>query len=150
MYTVLAYLVSLFVIVISVLTTLYIKSELERMFREKKDVVPFHICNVIIILMVSFVTHAVMTLYVAENEFKWMLQLVLLLFIILPIYILGHFAFEKYKQVNRKYDTIENRKVIILNERHLGKKRPAIFKNYNAGAKENNSREYRKKKLPHR
>lgn len=150
MYTFLAYFVTLFVIVTAVFTTLFIKSELERMFREKEDVFPFHICNVIIILMASFVTHAVMTLYVAGNEFKWMLQLVVLLLIILPIYILGHIAFEKYKQKSRKYETTENRKLIVLNEKQLGKKRPEIFKTYNAAGKDSNTNKYRKKRLPHR
>jgi hypothetical protein len=46
MYSFLAYFFSLFVIVISVFTTLFVKNELERLFREK-DVLPFHICNVV-------------------------------------------------------------------------------------------------------
>src|SRR3954471_12565849 len=98
MYTFLAYFVSLFVILISVFITLFVKNELERLFQEK-DVLPFHICNVIIILMVSMLAHTVMTKYIIGNEFNWILQLIILMFIILPIYILGHFAFEKYKTI---------------------------------------------------
>lgn len=137
MYTVLTYFVSLFVIVISVFITLFIKNELERMFREKNNMVPFHICNVLITLMVSFAAHAVMTIYIIGNELNWILQLVILMFIILPIYILGHFAFEKYKLVYQKYKTAESGKVIVLNEKYLKKKRwPSKFKNYNDFSRE--------------
>ncbi|MFJ5624883.1 hypothetical protein ACIQD3_19680 [Peribacillus loiseleuriae] len=137
MYTVLSYFVSLFVIVISVFITLLFKNELERMFQEKKDMVPFHICNVLITLMVSFAAHAVMTIYIIGNEFNLILQLVILMLMILPIYILGHFAFEKYKSVYRKYITAENGKVIVLNEKYLKKKKWfSKFKNYNAISKE--------------
>ncbi|MGE8081245.1 hypothetical protein [Peribacillus loiseleuriae] len=137
MYAVLSYFVSLFVIVISVFITLLFKNELERMFQEKKDMLPFHICNVLITLMVSFAAHAVMTIYIIGNEFNLILQLVILMFMILPIYILGHFAFEKYKSVYRKYITAENGKVIVLNEKYLKKKKWfSKFKNYNAISKE--------------
>lgn len=137
MYTGLTYLVSLFVIVISVFVTLMIMSELERLFREKKAVVPFHICNVLITLMVTFAAHAVMTIYIIGKEVNWTLQLVILMFIILPVYILGHFAFEKYKSVYRKYTPGENGKVIILNEKYIKKKKGfSKFKNYNAVSKE--------------
>lgn len=137
MYTVLTYFVSLFVIVISVFITLFIKNELERMFREKNNMVPFHICNVLITLMVSFAAHAVMTIYIIGNELNWILQLVILMFIILPIYILGHFAFEKYKLVYQKYITAESGKVIVLNEKYLKKKKwPSKFKNYNDFSRE--------------
>ncbi|KAB2329385.1 hypothetical protein F7731_22625 [Cytobacillus depressus] len=137
MYTFFAYLFSLFVIVLSVFITLFIKLELERMFQEKKDVLPFHICNVVIILMVAFVTHVVMTTYVIGNQVNYILQIIILLFIILPIYILGHFAFEKYKSVYRKYTPGDNMKVIILNEKYLKKKKPfSKLKNYNAVSKD--------------
>lgn len=136
MYSVLTYFVSLFVIVISVFVTLFFKNELERIFREKKDVVPFHICNVLITLMVSLTAHAVMTIYISENEFDLILQLVIHMFIIIPIYILGHFAFEKYNSVYRKYITTENRKVIVLNQKYLKKKKwPSKFENYNTNSK---------------
>jgi hypothetical protein len=136
MYSFLAYFFSLFVIVISVFTTLFVKNELERLFREK-DVLPFHICNVVIILMVSMLAHTVMTKYIIGNEFNWILQLVILFFIILPMYILGHFAFEKYKTIYRKYIPTEDRKVVVLNEKYLKKKKPSSkLKNYNSFSKE--------------
>ena len=137
MYTVLTYFVSLIVIVISVFITLLFKNELERMFREEKNVIPFHICNVLITLMVSFGAHAVMTIYIIGNETNLVLQLSILLFMIIPIYILGHIAFEKYKAVYRKYIPTENRKVVVLNEKYLKKKKlPSKLKNYNAISKE--------------
>ncbi|OIK15912.1 hypothetical protein BIV60_07250 [Bacillus sp. MUM 116] len=145
MSMVLTYVVSLFVIVISVFITLLIKSELDRLFREKKDgvpfykknAVPFHICNVVIVLMVSFGANAVMAIYISGNEFSLIPQLVILMLFVLPFYILGHFAFKKYKFINRKYTRSENKKVLIINEKHLqGKKRPSRFKHYNALSKE--------------
>ncbi|AZU60145.1 hypothetical protein [Neobacillus mesonae] len=137
MHTVLTYVVSLFVIVISVFITLCVKYELERLFHEKKDVAPFHICNVVIILMVSFAAHAVTNNYFLGNEFKLVMPLLILTTMIIPIYIFGHFAFEKYKSVYRKYDTAENGKVLVLNEKYVKKKKlPAKLKNYNAASKE--------------
>ncbi|GAA0345528.1 hypothetical protein GCM10008967_39970 [Bacillus carboniphilus] len=128
----LTFLICLFVIVVSVLNTLLIKSELERLFREKKGVFIFHICNVLFILMVAFAAYAVVTRYVLGRELDWVFQMVILLFTILPIYILGHFAFEKYKLVNRKYSTAENGKVLIISEKYLKKKRrPNRFRKYN-------------------
>lgn len=133
---VLTYFVSLIVIVISVFVTLFFKNELERMFREKRAVISFHICNVLITLMVSFAAHAVMTIYVIGNEINLIVQLVILLFMILPVYILGHLAYEKYKSVYRKYDIAEKGKVLVLNEKYLKKKkRPSKFKTYNAISK---------------
>ena len=135
MYSFLAYFVSLFVIVISVFTTLFVKNELERLFQEK-NVLPFHICNIVIILMVSMLAHAVMTIYIIGNEFNWVLQFVILMFIILPIYICGHFAFENYKTIYRKYIPTENRKVVVLNEKYLKKKKlSSKFNDYNSFSK---------------
>lgn len=132
---VLTYFFSLIVIVISVFVTLFIMAELERMFREK-HVLPFHICNVIITLMISFAANAVMTKYILGNEIHFLRQVVILLFIILPIYILGHFAFEKYKFVYRRYTPAEDGKVLVLNENYMKKKRSTRFKEYNAFSKD--------------
>lgn len=137
MYNVLTYFVSLFVILISVFTTLIFKNELEKMFQEKKGAVPFHICNVLITLIVSLAAHAVMTTYIMEYEFNFILQLVIHMFMILPIYISGHLAFEKYNSIYRKYIPTENKKVVVLNEKYLKKKKPfSKFKNYNSISKE--------------
>lgn len=129
----LSYFVSLIAIVISVFITLFFKNELEQMFEEKKAVIPFHICNVLIILMVSIGVHAVMTVYILGHTFNFLLQLVIFIFIILPIYLFGNFAFAKYKSTYRKYRTTENKKVIVLNEKYLKrKKRFSKFKKYNS------------------
>ncbi|MCM3671993.1 hypothetical protein M3181_24080 [Mesobacillus maritimus] len=122
MYTVFTYLFSLIVIVISVLVTLHFKYELERMFREDKEVVAFHICNVIIVLMTAFIVHRVTTIYIFGNEFNWLLQIFILLFMILPIYFIGHIYYKKYRFNNRKYDISENGKVLIINEKYLRKR----------------------------
>ncbi|MBS4202344.1 hypothetical protein KHA93_22340 [Bacillus sp. FJAT-49732] len=141
MYTVLTYFVTLFVIVISVFISLLIKYELEKMFREKRDVIPFHICNVLITLMVSFGAHTVMTIYIVGKEVNFLLQLVILLFMIFPIYFVGHLAFVKYKFKYWPYETTDNEKVIVLNEQYLIKKKlPLRLRNYNAAAKENKSK----------
>ena len=137
MFKVLTYLVTLIVIMITVFITLLFKNELERMFGEKKDVLAFHICNVIIILMASFGAFAVMTIYVAGNEFNYILEPFILLILLVPIYILGHLAFEKYKSVYRKYETTENKKVIVLNEKYVKKKKlPSKLRKYNSIFKE--------------
>jgi uncharacterized BrkB/YihY/UPF0761 family membrane protein len=133
---VLTYFITLIVIVIAVFVTLYFKSELERMFREKEDVLPFHICNVVIILMVSLGANACLTYYVFENKLNMALQLVILIFMTLPLYLLGNWAFEKYKTVYRKYTPGENKKVVVLNQKYLKKKKTFLespsVKNYNA------------------
>lgn len=133
MVTVLTYFVSFIFIVISVFITLTFKNELERMFREEKEVFVFHIFNVLITLTVAFASQAVITIYVVGNKFHFIRDSLILLAIILPLYVLGHLAFEKYKAVYRKYAATENGKVLVLNEKYVKKKK--WFKNlrhYNA------------------
>lgn len=133
MVTVLTYFVSFIFIVISVFITLTFKNELERMFREEKEVFVFHIFNVLITLTVAFASQAVITIYVVGHEFHFIKTALILLAITLPIYILGHLAFEKYKTVYRKYAATENGKVLVLNDKYVKKKK--WFKNlkhYNA------------------
>ncbi|MBW8351146.1 hypothetical protein K0H71_17115 [Bacillus sp. IITD106] len=144
MYTVLTYFVTLFVIVIAVFTSLLFKYELEKMFRIKSNVLQFHICNVVITLMVSFGVYTVMTIYIVGNEFNFLLQLVILLLMIFPIYIVGHLAFEKYKLKYWPYETADNKKVILLNEKYLKKKKmPSRLRNYNAASKETKSKKFK-------
>ncbi|MEK5064481.1 hypothetical protein [Cytobacillus sp. FSL R5-0596] len=117
---------------ISVFTTLFIKNELEQMFREKHNMIPFHICNILITFIVSIVADAVLTIYIFGENYNWLLHLLILLFMILPIYFLGHLAFEKYKSVYKKYILAESGKILVLNEKYLKKKKwPAKFKKYN-------------------
>lgn len=133
MVTLLTYFVSFIFIVISVFITLTFKNELERMFREEKEVFVFHIFNLLITLTVAFASQAVITVYVIGHKFHFIKTSLILLAITLPIYILGHLAFEKYKIVYRKYAATENGKILVLNEKYVKKKK--WFKNlkhYNA------------------
>ncbi|MBS4209537.1 hypothetical protein [Bacillus sp. FJAT-50079] len=132
----LTYFFTFVVIVISVFITLLFKYELEQMFREKESVGVFHLANLVFTFMVSIGAFAVLTIYVTGKEFKLFQHAAILLFIILPIYLLGHIAFEKYKFNYQRYRTTENEKVVVLNQKFLQKKRSAKFKVYNAAAKE--------------
>lgn len=133
MVSVLTYFVSLVFIVISVFISLVFKNELEQMFRVEEEVFIFHIFNVIITVMVAFASQAVMTIYLFGHKFHLLREIFILIAIILPVYIFGHLAFEKYKSVYRKYAATEQGKVLVLNEKYLKKKK--WFKNlkhYNA------------------
>jgi len=133
MVSVLTYFVSLVFIVISVFISLVFKNELEQMFRVEEEVFIFHIFNVIITVMVAFASQAVMTIYLFGHKFHLLREVFILIAIILPVYIFGHLAFEKYKSVYRKYAATEQGKVLVLNEKYLKKKK--WFKNlkhYNA------------------
>jgi hypothetical protein len=123
MQLVFTYIVTLIAIGISVFISLFFKAELERMFREKTSVIAFHICNVLIVLMVSFAFHIVFTIYIFENELNLLLQMLINLFIILPIYAIGNFIFEKNKFKFRKYRPAEDGKVLVINEKYLQKKK---------------------------
>ncbi|CAM3860157.1 hypothetical protein [Mesobacillus thioparans] len=132
-----AFFISLIFIVISVSISLIFKNELERMFLKGKEFFPFHICNVLITLMVAFASQAVMTKYVFEQSFHILRDTLILVAIILPVYISEHLAFEKYKSVYRKFSAAENGKVLVLNEKYLKKKkRFKNLKHYNAISKE--------------
>lgn len=122
MLAVIPYLASLFVIIVSVSVTVYFKSELERMFREKKEVIAFHICNVVIILMVAFAAQAVTTIYIVERDFNMLVQIGILLLMIFPVYLAGYLFYEKYKFENRKYTKAGNGKVLVINEKYLKRK----------------------------
>ncbi|MBT2685013.1 hypothetical protein [Bacillus sp. ISL-37] len=132
-----AFFISFIFIVISVFISLIFKNELERMFLSGKEFFAFHICNVLIILMVAFATQAVMTRYVFEQPFHIIRDVLILIAIILPVYISGHLAFEKYKSVYRKFSAAEDGKVLVLNEKYLKKKkRFKNLKHYNAMSRE--------------
>ncbi|MFK4998438.1 hypothetical protein ACI2OX_17245 [Bacillus sp. N9] len=92
------------------------------MFWEKESVGAFHIANLIFTYMVSIGVYAVMTIYVIGKDFKLFQHSAILLLIILPIYLLGHVAFEKYKITYQRYRTTENEKVVVLNQKFLEKK----------------------------
>jgi hypothetical protein len=129
MVTVLTYFVSLIFIVIAVFITLTFKNELEQMFREEKGVFAFH--------MVAFASQAVMRIYILGHNFHFILNVFILMAIILPTYIAGHFAFERYKSVYRKYAAAENGKILILNEKYLKKKKWfRNLKHYNVMSRE--------------
>lgn len=137
MVTFFSYFVSLIFIVISVFISLVFKNELEKMFLKGKEVFAFHICNVLITLMVAFASHAVMTIYILEDKFYVIRELFILMAVIAPVYLIGHLAFEKYKELYRKYAPTEQGKVLVLNEKYIKKKK--LFKNlknYNAMSKE--------------
>ncbi|RFB10985.1 hypothetical protein DZB84_21460 [Bacillus sp. HNG] len=123
MQTIFTYFVTLIAIGISVFITLFFKLELERMFREKTSVIAFHICNVLIVLMVSYAFYAVFTIYIFERDLNLLLQMLINLVIILPIYIIGNILFEKNKFKFRKYRPAEDGKVLVINEKYLQKKK---------------------------
>jgi hypothetical protein len=132
-----AFFISLIFIVISAFISLFFKNELEQMFLKGREFFPFHICNVLIILMVAFASQAVMTRYVFEHSFHLIRDVLILIAIILPVYISGHLAFEKYKSVYRKFSAAENGKVLVLNEKYMKKKkRFKSLKHYNAMSRE--------------
>lgn len=107
------------------------------MFRGGKEWFAFHICNVLITLMVAFASQAVMTIYIFGDKFHFIRDVLIFIAIILPIYIFGHFSFEKYKFAYRKFSAEENGKVLVLNEKYLQKKkRFKSLKNYNAMSRE--------------
>lgn len=107
------------------------------MFLRGKEFFPFHICNVVIILMVAFASQVVMTRYVFGQQIHILRDILILIAIILPVYISGHLAFEKYKSVYRKFSPAENGKVLVLNEKYMKKKkRFKSLKHYNAMSKE--------------
>lgn len=137
MVTVLTYFVSLVFIVISVFISLTFKNELEQMFRVEKELFIFHIFNVIITLMVAFASQAVMTIYILGDKFHFIRDVFILIAIIIPVYIFGHLAFEKYKSAYRKYSATEQGKVLVLNDKYLKKKKWfKKLKQYNAMSKE--------------
>lgn len=137
MVTLFSYFVSIIFIVISVFISLVFKNELEQMFLKGKEVFAFHICNVLITLMVAFAAQAVLTIYIFEQPFQVIREILILMALISPIYLIGHLAFEKYKEVYRKYAPTEQGKVLVLNEKYLKKKkRFKNLKNYNAMSKE--------------
>ncbi|WP_231505577.1 hypothetical protein [Bacillus sp. EB01] len=135
--TIVAYFITLICIAVSILVTLFFKTELERMFSGGRQEFIFHVCNFIIIMMVGFTSQAVMTIYLLGQEFHYLQQTAALFFIVLALYIPGHLAFEKYKLIYRKYETAEDGKVLVLNEKYLKKKkRFQKLKHYNAWAEE--------------
>ena len=142
----LSFLISLITIVTSVFITIFFKNELVQMFEEKKAVIPFHICNLLIILMVSMAVFMGLMVNVLGHHINFLQQLTIFIFMILPIYVSGNLAFEQNKSPYCKYMLTEDKKVIILNEKYLKRKnRLSKFKNYYSfNSEENNNGPIRK------
>lgn len=148
LHILLTYVFSLLFVGFTVFFTKYFQAELQRTLREKENVLVFHICNVVIILMVSFTAHLVLGIYLFGNDTYLILQLVILFLLTLPMYLIGNRLFEQYQWKNRKYTPVDNEKVLVLNEKYLQKKRtffesPSI-KNYNSVFNEGKPRKRKK------
>ena len=144
----LSFFISLITIVLLVFITMFFKYELEQMFEEKKVVVPFHICNLLIISIVSMAVFVGLMVNVLGHHINFLQQLTIFIFMILPIYFSGNLAFEQYKSPYCKYMITEDKKVIILNEKYLKrKKRLSKFKNYNSFYSEENNNGPKRKNL---
>jgi hypothetical protein len=129
----LSFFISLITIVLLVFITMFFKYELEQMFEGKKVVVPFHICNLLIISIVSVAVFMGLMVNVLGHHINFLQQLTIFIFMILPIYFSGNLAFEQYKSTYCKYMITEDKKVIILNEKYLKRKnRLSKFKKYNS------------------
>ena len=125
----LSFFISLITIVLLVFITISFKYELEQMFEEKKVVVPLHICNLLIISIVSVAVFMGLMVNVLGHHINFLQQLTIFIFMILPIYFSGNLAFEQYKSPYCKYMITEDKKVIVLNEKYLKrKKRLSKFK----------------------
>jgi hypothetical protein len=136
----LSFCISLIAIVISVVITVFFKNELEQMFEVKKAVIPFHICNLLIITIVSLAVFMGLIVNILGHHINILQQLTIFIFMILPIYFSGNLAFEQYKSPYCKYMITEDKKVIILNEKYLKrKKRLSKFKNYYSFYSEENN-----------
>ena len=123
MHIILVHLLSLIVIMISVFLTLIAKSELDKMFRDKKAEIPFHVCNVITIVVLAYCIKFVLMVFIFEERFLVFFEYLILLGITLPIYLYGNHLYNRFQMNNRKYEAIENGKIIVLNEKYLQRKR---------------------------
>lgn len=123
MYVILVNFLTLLVIIISVFVTLIAKAELDKMFRDKKAEIPFHICNVITIVVLAYCIRFVLFVFIFKESFHVLFEYFILLGITLPIYLFGNILFNKHQLNNRKYEAVKNGKVLVLNEKYLQKKR---------------------------
>lgn len=124
MHVILVNFLALLVIIISVFLTLIAKAELDKMFRDKKAEIPFHICNIIATVVLAYCIKFVMMVFVFKEAFHILLEYFILLGLTLPIYLFGNHVFIKYQLNNRKYETTDDGKIIILNEKYLQRKKP--------------------------
>lgn len=138
----LVYVVTFVVIVVSVFVSLFFKYMLEQLFNERKSVTVFHLCNLVIILWVSGGTYAVFTVFGLKEELTLVPAAAVFLAVIMPVYLLGHLAFETYKSIYFKYTTTEDEKLVVLNPKYLDKRKNARFREYNAAGREDKSRKH--------
>lgn len=144
----LSFFISLITIVLLVFITIFFKYELEQMFEEKKVVVPLHICNLLIITIISIAVFMGLMVNVLGHHINILQQLTIFIFMILPIYFSGNLAYEQYKSSYRKYMITEDKKVIILNEKYLKRKnRLSKSKKYYSFSSEENNNEPKKQNL---
>jgi hypothetical protein len=112
---------------ISILASLYVKSELERAINRRRKMFALHIVNIWIINIVIASSYYIFSgLFSRGNgievvkEFSYTF-LVSLEFSV-PVYMIVSFLFENWKKRQKKYTTSEDKKILYIKEKYLSSK----------------------------
>ncbi|RAK18444.1 hypothetical protein B0I26_11076 [Anoxybacillus vitaminiphilus] len=111
---------------ISIVASLYVKSELERAFNRRRKIFALHIANIWIINIVIAGSYYIFSgLFLKENGIEVVkafsyIFLVSLEFSV-PFYMIAAFLFEDWKKRQKKYTTSEDKKILYIKEKYLSK-----------------------------
>jgi hypothetical protein len=119
--------ISAFAGMISIITSLYIKSELERMINRRKNIFLLHIANVWISNIVTSSSYYIFSGMFSKVQGLKIIKEFLYVYLIsleflLPIYVIMCIFFEEWKKTQKKYTISEDKKVLYIKEKYLSSK----------------------------
>jgi hypothetical protein len=119
-----AWIVSCFFGIISIFSSLAIKSELEKQVNRKQSIFLFHLFNFLISNGVFTATYIVFQGLIDNKVFiKFYVHFFKMLPFFLLVYFLCHILFLKYLIYKQKYIVSPDRKVLFIKETYLRKKK---------------------------
>jgi hypothetical protein len=113
--------------IISILASLYVKSELERAVNRRRKMFALHIVNIWIISIVIAGSYYIFSgLFSKANGIEVVKEFSYIFLVSLefsaPFYMIASFLFEDWKKRQKKYTTSEDRKVLYIKEKYLSSK----------------------------
>jgi hypothetical protein len=111
---------------VSILASLYVKSELERAINRRRKMFSLHIVNVWIINIVIAGSYYIFSgLFSKANGIEIVKEISYIFLVSLefsvPFYIIASFLFEDWKKRQKKYTTSKDKKILYIKEKYLSK-----------------------------
>jgi hypothetical protein len=118
---------SVYLGIISIIASLYVKSELERAINRRRKIFVLHIVNIWIVNIVIAGSYYVFSgLFLKANGIDVVKEFSYIFLVSLefsaPFYMIASFLFADWKKRQKKYTTSEDKKILYIKEKYLSSK----------------------------